>query len=164
MTRMSVITGIIRAGGDSLIHETGQPEGVMKRADVSSVRMLRRARERIDRDYAEPIGMPALAAGAGYWREHRIRAFRAAFGETPGRYRTGRRVEHAHRQEARTTIRSAQKETARRVSEARCGTDAGLSFFPWRIPSRATRWPAVSCAPARPQGSRGRTRSRRADG
>jgi len=37
----------------------------MKPADVSSLRMLRRARDRIDRDYAEPIGIPVLAAGAG---------------------------------------------------------------------------------------------------
>jgi AraC-like DNA-binding protein len=56
----------------------------MKLADVSSLRMLRRARDRIDRDYADPIYIPALAAGAGYSREHFIRAFRAAYGETPG--------------------------------------------------------------------------------
>ena len=48
----------------------------MKAADVSSLRMLRRARDRIDRDYAERIDIPALAAGAGYSREHFIRAFR----------------------------------------------------------------------------------------
>ena len=38
----------------------------MKPADVSSLRMLRRARDRIDRDYAEPIGIPALATGNWY--------------------------------------------------------------------------------------------------
>ena len=37
----------------------------MKAADVSSLRMLRRARDRIDRDYAEQIGIPALAAVSG---------------------------------------------------------------------------------------------------
>lgn len=45
-------------------------------AEVSSLRMLRRARDRIDRDYAGQISIPALAAGAGYSREHFIRAFR----------------------------------------------------------------------------------------
>ena len=60
-----------------------------------SLRMLRRARDRIDRDYAEQIDIPALAAGAGYSREHFIRAFRTTYGETPGRYRTRRRVERA---------------------------------------------------------------------
>jgi hypothetical protein len=38
----------------------------MKPADVGSLRMLRRARDRIDRDYAEPIGIPALAASNWY--------------------------------------------------------------------------------------------------
>ena len=46
----------------------------MKQADVASLRMLRRARDRIDRDYAEQIDIPALAAGAGYSREHGIEA------------------------------------------------------------------------------------------
>ena len=63
--------------------------------DVSSLSALRRARDRIDRDYAEPMSIPVLAAQAGYSREHFIRAFRAAYGETPGRYRTRRRVERA---------------------------------------------------------------------
>ena len=67
----------------------------MKTADVSSLRVLRRARDRIDRDYAGQVGIPALAAEAGYSREHFIRAFRTAYGETPGRYRTRRRVERA---------------------------------------------------------------------
>jgi AraC-like DNA-binding protein len=67
----------------------------MKPADVATLQMLRRARDRIDRDYADPIDIPALAAGAGYSREHFIRAFRTAYGETPGRYRTRRRVERA---------------------------------------------------------------------
>ena len=63
--------------------------------DVSSLRMLRRARDRIDRDYAEPAGIDSLAVEAGYSLAHFIRAFRAAYGETPGAYRTRRRVERA---------------------------------------------------------------------
>jgi AraC-like DNA-binding protein len=71
-------------------------------ADVTSLRMLRKARDRIDRDYREEIGIAALASDAGYSREHFIRAFHAAYGETPGRYRTRRRVERA-----RDLLRSA---------------------------------------------------------
>jgi AraC-like DNA-binding protein len=63
--------------------------------DESALRMLRQARDRIDRDYAEPVGIPALAAAAGYSTTHFIRAFHAAYGETPGAYRTRRRVERA---------------------------------------------------------------------
>lgn len=64
-------------------------------ADVNSLRALRRARDRIDRCYADGLGIPELAAAAGYSREHFIRAFRDTYGETPGRYRTRRRVERA---------------------------------------------------------------------
>jgi AraC-like DNA-binding protein len=62
---------------------------------LSTLRALRRARDRIDRDYAEPLDIAALAAAAGYSRAHFIRTFAAAYGETPGRYRTRRRVERA---------------------------------------------------------------------
>jgi AraC-like DNA-binding protein len=62
---------------------------------TTSLRALRNARDRIDRDYAGQISIPALAAQAGYSREHFIRAFKAAYGETPGCYRTRRRVERA---------------------------------------------------------------------
>jgi len=63
--------------------------------DVNSLRALRRARDRIDRDYAEQLDIAALAADAGYSLGQFIRAFNAVYGETPGRYRTRRRVERA---------------------------------------------------------------------
>jgi len=59
--------------------------------------MLRRARDRIDRDYAGQIDIPALAAGAGYSREHFIRAFRTAYGDTPGMSPTAYREKAAER-------------------------------------------------------------------
>jgi AraC-like DNA-binding protein len=67
----------------------------MASPDVSSLRMLRLARDRIDRDYPGQVGIPELAEQAGYSTGHFIRAFRAAYGQTPGRYRTQRRVERA---------------------------------------------------------------------
>jgi AraC-like DNA-binding protein len=66
-----------------------------READVVALRALRRARDRIDRDYGDEIGIAALASWAGYSREHFIRTFRATYGETPGRYRTRRRIERA---------------------------------------------------------------------
>ena len=56
---------------------------------------MRRARDRIDRDYAEQLPIAALAAEAGYSLGQFIRAFEAAYGETPGQYRSRRRVERA---------------------------------------------------------------------
>lgn len=56
---------------------------------------VRRAKDLIDRRYAEPLGLADLAAAAGYSRYHLVRAFRAAYGETPGKYLSRRRVERA---------------------------------------------------------------------
>lgn len=63
--------------------------------DVHGLRIVRRARDRIDRDYADPLPVAALAAEAGYSLGQFIRVFEAAYGETPGRYRSRRRVERA---------------------------------------------------------------------
>jgi hypothetical protein len=56
---------------------------------------LRRARDLIDRDYAEPLDLDAMAGEAGYSRFHFSRAFTAAYGETPRTYLTRRRIERA---------------------------------------------------------------------
>jgi len=72
----------------------GRPPGLTL-SDVRALRIVRRARDRIDRDYAEPLPITALAAEAGYSLGQFIRMFESAYGETPGRYRTRRRVERA---------------------------------------------------------------------
>jgi AraC-like DNA-binding protein len=63
---------------------------------------LRRARDLIDREYAEPLDLDAMAREAGYSRFHFARAFTAAYGETPRAYLTRRRIERA-----KTLLRSA---------------------------------------------------------
>ena len=71
--------------------------GVTSRAgvDVRALQCIRRARDTIDRNYAAQLPIAALAEQAGYSLGHFIRAFDAAYGETPGRYRSRRRVERA---------------------------------------------------------------------
>jgi methylphosphotriester-DNA--protein-cysteine methyltransferase len=59
---------------------------------------LRRARDLIDRDYAEPLDQDAMAGEAGYSRFHFVRAFAVAYGETPRAYLTRRRIERAKTQ------------------------------------------------------------------
>ncbi|MFD3455304.1 helix-turn-helix domain-containing protein [Streptomyces sp. NPDC058691] len=56
---------------------------------------LRQARDAMDRDYAEPLDVPALARGALMSTGHFARSFRAAFGETPYSYLMTRRIERA---------------------------------------------------------------------
>ncbi len=54
-----------------------------------------RARDAMDRRYAEPLDVPALARIAHVSEAHFIRTFRATFGETPHRYLQRRRIERA---------------------------------------------------------------------
>jgi AraC-like DNA-binding protein len=54
-----------------------------------------RARDAMDRAYAEPLDVRALASIAHVSEAHFIRTFRATFGETPHRYLQRRRVERA---------------------------------------------------------------------
>jgi transcriptional regulator GlxA family with amidase domain len=56
---------------------------------------LRRARDRMDREYAVPLDVEALAHGAAMSAGHFSRSFRAAFGETPYSYLMTRRIERA---------------------------------------------------------------------
>ncbi|GIJ52115.1 transcriptional regulator [Virgisporangium aliadipatigenens] len=56
---------------------------------------LRRARDLINREYAKPLDVPALARAAHMSPGHFSRSFRAAFGETPYSYLMTRRIERA---------------------------------------------------------------------
>ena len=56
---------------------------------------LRRARDRMDREFAQPLDVPALAAGALMSTGHFHRLFREAFGETPYQHLMTRRIERA---------------------------------------------------------------------
>ncbi|MGW4546217.1 helix-turn-helix transcriptional regulator [Streptomyces violaceorubidus] len=56
---------------------------------------LRRARDLMDREYAEPLDVPALARVALMSAGHFSRSFRAAYGETPYSYLMTRRIERA---------------------------------------------------------------------
>jgi transcriptional regulator GlxA family with amidase domain len=67
---------------------------VSRAVEESNLRMLR-ARDVMDRRYAEPLDVPTLARIAYVSEAHFIRTFRATFGETPNRYLQRRRVERA---------------------------------------------------------------------
>jgi transcriptional regulator GlxA family with amidase domain len=67
----------------------------VSRASEQSNRRLLRARDAMDRAYAQPLDVPALARLAHVSPTHFTRTFRATFGETPHRYLQRRRVERA---------------------------------------------------------------------
>ena len=56
---------------------------------------LRRVRDRMDREYAQPLNVEALARGVHMSAGHLSRAFRAAYGESPYSYLMTRRIERA---------------------------------------------------------------------
>jgi AraC-like DNA-binding protein len=56
---------------------------------------LRRVRDRIDREYAQPLDVEALARGANMSAGHLSRQFRLAYGESPYSYLMTRRIERA---------------------------------------------------------------------
>jgi transcriptional regulator GlxA family with amidase domain len=56
---------------------------------------LRRARDLMDREYAQPLDVPAMARAALMSPAHFSRKFRAAYGETPYSYLMTRRIERA---------------------------------------------------------------------
>ena len=58
-------------------------------------RRMLRARDAMDRAFAEHLDVPAIAAVAHVSEAHFIRTFRAVFGETPHRYLQRRRVERS---------------------------------------------------------------------
>jgi AraC-like DNA-binding protein len=67
----------------------------MSRATENRNRRLLRARDTIDRSYAAPLDVAALARVAHVSPAHFARQFRAVFGETPHRYLQRRRIERA---------------------------------------------------------------------
>ncbi|MFD6890066.1 helix-turn-helix domain-containing protein [Streptomyces sp. NPDC059957] len=68
---------------------------MLVRVMIEDLVRLRRARDVMDRDYAEPLDVPVLAGVALMSPGHFSRSFRAAFGETPYSYLMTRRVERA---------------------------------------------------------------------
>src|SRR4051794_21990496 len=62
---------------------------------IADLVQLRRARDHIDRNYAAPLDVPAMARAALMSPAHFSRKFRAAYGETPYAYLMTRRIERA---------------------------------------------------------------------
>ncbi|MFF9378541.1 helix-turn-helix transcriptional regulator [Streptomyces griseoluteus] len=62
---------------------------------LRELRLLRRVRDRIDREYARPLDVEALARGVNMSAGHLSRQFRAAYGESPYSYLMTRRIERA---------------------------------------------------------------------
>jgi AraC-like DNA-binding protein len=63
--------------------------------DIRDLVTLRRAKDRMDREFEAPLDVPALASSAAMSTGHFSRSFKAAFGESPYSYLMTRRIERA---------------------------------------------------------------------
>ena len=71
---------------------TSRPVNAQRLRDLV---LLRRVRDRMDRDYAQPLDVEALARGVNMSAGHLSRQFKLAFGESPYAYLMTRRIERA---------------------------------------------------------------------
>ncbi len=67
----------------------------MTQEELANLAHLRRTRDLMDREFASPLDVPALARAALMSTAHFSRQFRAAYGETPYAYLMTRRIERA---------------------------------------------------------------------
>ena len=71
---------------------SSSPLAAQRKRDLA---LLRRVRDRIDREYAQPLDVEALARGVHMSAGHLSRQFRLAYGESPYSYLMTRRIERA---------------------------------------------------------------------
>ena len=71
---------------------TSRPVAEQRLRDLA---LLRRVRDRMDREYAQPLDVEALARGVHMSAGHLSREFRLAYGESPYSYLMTRRIERA---------------------------------------------------------------------
>ena len=76
-------------------HRQPTPEEAATTQRLRDLALLRRVRDRIDRDYAQPLDVEALARGVHVSAGHLSREFRRAYGESPYSYLMTRRIERA---------------------------------------------------------------------
>jgi AraC-like DNA-binding protein len=87
-----VNTALAAATYGTISKVTSKPVTAQHLADLAR---LRRVRDRIDREYAQPLDVEALARGAHMSAGHLSRQFRLAYGESPYGYLMTRRIERA---------------------------------------------------------------------
>ena len=75
--------------------EPSTPDGPVAPERLDHLVRLRRVRDRIDREYREPLDVEALACGEAMSAGHLSRLFKRAFGESPYSYLMTRRIERA---------------------------------------------------------------------
>lgn len=87
--------GSLSVGRASIEDVNSKQPGQPPQVPLTHLRQMRLAKDAMDRDWASPLDLDAIAAHAGYSRYHFVRLFKAAYGQTPGSYLSRRRIERA---------------------------------------------------------------------
>ena len=88
----SRVVGPVSVGRGTIGQVTSSPGEAQRLRDLA---LLRRVRDRMDREYARPLDVEALARGVNMSAGHLSRQFRLAYGESPYSYLMTRRIERA---------------------------------------------------------------------
>ena len=91
-------------------------------ANLMELADLRRARDLIDRAYAEPLDVAAVARVAHCSPSHFARRYRTVFGETPYQHLVNRRIERATVLLRSTTMTATDRALSRHLRLITCGT------------------------------------------
>ena len=75
--------------------DASRADAAVHRQRLRDLALLRRVRDRMDRDYAQPLDVEALARGVHMSAGHLSRQFKLAYGESPYSYLMTRRIERA---------------------------------------------------------------------
>src|SRR5258708_37187516 len=99
---MTLMLGACRGGGFFKSARSDRPyrDGRLRtiyeaNMDTRDLIRLRKAKDRVDREFELPLDVPALASSAAMSMGHFSRSFKAAFGESPYSYLMTRRIERA---------------------------------------------------------------------
>jgi len=90
--RVGIDAGAVGVGCGTIVDVTSTTTAEQHLVDLA---WLRRVRDRIDREYAQPLDVEALARGAHMSAGHLSREFKRAYGESPYGYLMTRRIERA---------------------------------------------------------------------
>ncbi len=85
----------LRLTASCICQDRARDERTPAEQHLRDLALLRRVRDRIDREYAQPLDVEALARGAHMSAGHLSREFRLAYGESPYGYLMTRRIERA---------------------------------------------------------------------
>jgi AraC-like DNA-binding protein len=83
---------VLSGGRGTILRVTSRGAEAQRLRDLA---LLRRVRDRIDREYAQPLDVEALARGVSMSAGHLSREFKRAYGESPYSYLMTRRIERA---------------------------------------------------------------------